>query len=277
MVSMNKLSTAERVRVVASLVEGNSIRSTVRMTGIAKNTVTKLLVDLGRACAAYHDDHVRNLTCKRVQVDEIWCFCYAKDKNVPADKRGEFGFGDTWTWVAIDAETKLVISYLVGLRDAGYGHEFMRDVASRLATRVQLSSDGHKAYLSAVADTFGTNVDFAQLVKIYGKPEGGRGRDLPAECIAAVKTPITGNPDPAHISTSYSERQNLTMRMHMRRFTRLTNAFSKKVENLAHAVALHYLHYNYCRIHQKLRVTPAMQAGIADHAWEIEELVSLLK
>jgi hypothetical protein len=180
MVSMNKLSTADRTRVIAALVEGNSIRATVRMTGIAKNTVTKLLVDLGRACAAYHDDHVRDLVVQRVQVDEIWCFCYAKDKNVPADKRGEFGYGDTWTWVAIDADTKLVISYLVGLRDSGYGHEFMRDVASRLATRVQLSSDGHKAYLSAVADAFGTNIDFAQIVKIYGKASGGRGVRLEA-------------------------------------------------------------------------------------------------
>jgi IS1 family transposase len=278
MVSMNKLSTAERVRVVAALVEGCSIRATVRMTGVAKNTVAKLLVDLGTACAAYHDEHVRNVKASKIQVDEIWTFTYAKERNVPADKRGQFGYGDTWTWTAIDADSKLVVSYLVGLRDAGYAHVFMNDVASRLANRVQLTSDGHNAYRDAVDDALWSDgIDYAQLVKVYGKPLGMKSRsDVPDQCIGAIKTPRVGNPDPAHISTSFSERQNLTMRMHMRRFTRLTNAFSKKVENHAHNVALHFMHYNFCRVHQTLRVAPAMEAGLADHVWEIEELVELL-
>ncbi len=277
MVSMNKLSTADRVRVVAALVEGCSIRATVRMTGVAKNTVTKLLVDLGTACARYHDEKVRGIAAKRVQVDEIWSFTYAKNANLPADKKGVEGYGDTWTWTAIDADTKLIISYLVGGRSAEYGYEFMMDVADRLANRVQLTSDGHSAYLWAVKDTFGKEIDYAQLIKIYGPDRAGKpGRYSPPVCIGADVKKISGNPDPAHVSTSYSERQNLTMRMAMRRFTRLTNGFSKKLENHAHSVALHFMHYNFCRVHQTLRVTPAMEAGLADHVWTLEELINLL-
>ncbi len=274
---MNRLSTADRVRVISALVEGCSIRATVRMTGVAKNTIVKLLADIGFACAKYHDEHVRNLKSSKIQVDEIWSFTYAKEKNLPADKRGQLGYGDTWTWTAIDAESKLCVSYLVGERDTGYATEFMRDVASRLANRVQLTSDGHHAYIMAVADAFGDNIDFAQLVKIYGKPAGHfHDRSIPDVCIGAKKTQRTCNPDEKHVSTSFAERQNLTMRMAMRRFTRLTNAFSKKIENHAHNVALHFMHYNFCRVHQTLRVTPAMEAGLSDHVWEIEELVALL-
>jgi IS1 family transposase len=276
MVSMNRLSTADRVRVIAALVEGMSIRATVRMTGVAKNTVAKLLVDLGTACAAYHDDHVRNLACERVQVDEIWSFCYAKQKNVPADKRGTFGYGDVWTWTAIDADTKLIVSYHVGGRSGDYAEDFMWDVAGRLTNRVQLTSDGHNAYLRAVEEAFGTSIDYAQLVKIYGPDHAGAGRYSPPVCIAAERKFITGNPDPDHVSTSFAERSNLTMRMSMRRFTRLTNAFSKKIENHCHNVALHFMHYNYCRIHQTLRITPAMAAGLTDHVWELDELIGLL-
>jgi IS1 family transposase len=273
---MNKLSTADRVRVIACLVEGCSIRSTVRMTGIAKNTIAKLLVEIGDACKAYHDDHVAHLLTKRVQCDEIWAFVYAKQKNVPEPMKGEFGHGDVWTWTALDSESKLIISYMVGLRDAGYAHEFMRDVASRLARKVQLTTDGLKVYLDAVDDAFGGGVDFAQLIKIYGNERPGEARYSPAEVVGVRNEEVRGSPEPRHISTSHVERQNLTMRMGMRRFTRLTNAFSKKVENHAAMVALHFMHYNYCRIHQTLRVTPAMQAGLADHVWELDELVGLL-
>lgn len=273
---MNKLDTADRVRVIAALVEGNSIRATVRMTGVAKNTIVKLLADLGAACEAYHDQHVRNINAKRIQCDEIWSFVYAKQKNVPADKRGEFGVGDVWTWTALEADTKLIVGYMVGLRDVGYATEFMKDVASRLANRVQLTTDGHKAYMQAVEGAFGFDVDYAQLVKLYGPETGGQGRYSPPVCIGTRHSLVYGAPDRNHVSTSYVERQNLTMRMSMRRFTRLTNAFSKKVENHAHMVALHFMHYNFCRVHQTLRVTPAMAAGLADHVWEIEELVSLI-
>lgn len=275
---MNKLSTADRVRVISALVEGCSIRSTVRMTGVAKNTVAKLLVDLGNACQAYHDVHVRNVKAKRVQCDEIWSFVYAKQKNVPDEMKGQFGVGDVWTWVAIDAQSKLCISYLVGGRDGGYANEFMNDVAGRLANRVQLTTDGHAAYLDAVEDAFGgsVGVDYAQLIKIYGAERAGEARYSPPACIGTMEKHVCGAADTRHISTSHVERQNLTMRMQMRRFTRLTNAFSKKVENHAHNVALHFMHYNFCRIHQTLRVTPAMQAGLADHVWELDELVALL-
>jgi IS1 family transposase len=276
MVSMNKLTAADRVRVLAALVEGNSIRATVRMTGVAKNTVVKLLVDVGTACAAYHIEHVRNITSKRIQVDEIWSFVHSKQRNVPREKWGEFGVGDVWTWVAIDADSKLVVSYMVGLRDSGYACEFMRDVANRLANRVQLSTDAHRAYLVAVPDAFGADVDWGQLVKIYGTEQGHSTRYSPPVCLSAKGTPMCGNPDRGHISTSYIERQNLTLRMSQRRFTRLTNAFSKKIENHAHAVALHYMHYNFCRVHQTLRITPAMEAGLSDHVWELEEIVALL-
>ncbi len=273
---MNKLSGEQRARVVAALVEGNSIRATVRMTGSAKNTVVKLLVNLGAACNRFQDGALRNLTCRRVQCDEIWSFCYAKEKNVPAAKRGLFGYGDVWTFTALDADSKLAISWLVGTRDTGCATEFMQDVAGRVAHRVQLTTDGHTMYLDAVEGAFGQSVDYAMLQKIYGTPPEGQKRYSPPECIGCKKASIQGNPAPQHISTSYIERQNLTMRMSMRRFTRLTNAFSKKVENLAAAVALHFMHYNFCRVHQTLRVTPAMEAGVTDHVWTLEELVGLL-
>jgi IS1 family transposase len=273
---MNKLATADRVRVLAALVEGNSIRATVRMTGVAKNTIVKLLVDIGTACAAYHDKHVRNIKSNRIQCDEIWSFVGKKQKNVPQSQQGQFGVGDVWTWTALDADTKLMVSYAVGLRDAGYAHEFMQDLSERLANRVQLTTDGHKAYLDAVEEAFVGEVDYAMLVKIYGAERPGEARYSPAICTGCKPTAINGDPDRKHISTSYVERQNLTMRMSMRRFTRLTNGFSKKVENHAHAIALHYMNYNFCRIHQTLRVTPAMAAGLTDHVWELEEVVALI-
>ena len=276
-ISMNKLTTEKRCAVVSALVEGCSIRSTVRMTGVAKNTVTKLLVDLGQVCSDFQDQTLRNLTCKRLQLDEIWSFCHSKAKNVPDDKKNTFGYGDVWTWVAIDADTKLVPSWLVAGRDAGSARAFVDDLASRLANRVQLTSDGHKAYLEAVDGAFGGQVDYAMLIKIYGAAPEGEKRYSPAECIGCDQRVVSGNPDQQHVSTSYVERQNLTMRMKMRRFTRLTNAFSKKVENHAHAIALHFMHYNFARIHQTLRSTPAMKAGVTDHLWSIEEIVLLLE
>ncbi len=273
---MNLLDTATRVRVVAALVEGNSVRATCRMTGVAKGTVLKLLADLGRACRDFHDANVRGLTSKRVQCDEIWAFCGAKDKNVPAAKKGQPGIGSIWTWTAIDADSKLIAGYHVGTRDAGCAYEFMTDLASRLSNRVQLTTDGHKAYLSAVAGAFGSEIDYAMLVKLYGDVPPEAARYSPAKCVGAELTPITGKPEMKHVSTSFVERQNLTMRMSMRRFTRLTNGFSKKAENLEHAIALHFMHYNFCRVHQTLRVTPAMAAGISDHVWTLEELIALL-
>ncbi len=273
---MNKLSTAKRVAVVAALVEGNSIRATARMTDVSKPTILKLLAELGQVCAEYHDATVQNLRCKRIECDEIWQFCYAKAKNVPEEKRGTFGYGDVWTWTALDRDSKLIVSYLIGSRDAGSAFAFMQDVASRIATRVQLTTDGHKPYLSAVDDAFGADVDFAMLTKVYGSDPAAEKRYSPAKIISSTTEVIKGNPDPRFISTSFVERQNLTMRMHMRRFTRLTNAFSKKLENHAAAVALHFMHYNFCRVHQTLRVTPAMEAGIASHVWSLSELVSLL-
>jgi IS1 family transposase len=261
---------------VAAIVEGNSLRATSRMTGASKVTILKLLGDLGKACSEYQDKALRNLTCKRIQCDEIWSFCYAKDKNVPEDKRGQFGFGDVWTWVALCADTKLVVTWAIGTRGAGTAYELMHDLAGRLANRVQLTTDGHRVYLQAVESAFGSEIDYAMLVKLYGNDRESETRYSPAECIGCRSIAITGNPKAKDISTSYVERQNLTMRMQMRRFTRLTNAFSKKVENHGHAIALHYMHYNFCRIHQTLRVTPAMEAGIADHVWNLEELVGLL-
>lgn len=275
---MNKLSTEERTRILHLLCEGNSIRSVTRLTGASKNTVIKLLTDAGRACGAYHDANVRGVKAKRVQVDEIWSFTYAKQKNVAAAKAAPEEAGDTWTWTAIDADSKLIVSWLVGGRDSEYAMAFMDDLAGRLANRVQLTSDGHKAYLEAVEGAFGGDVDYAMLVKLYGTaPESARGRYSPAECIGARKERIEGSPDPKHVSTSYAERQNLTMRMHMRRFTRLTNAFSKKVENHAYAVALHMMYYNFVRIHAKLRITPAMAAGLSDRLWEIGDIVALVE
>jgi IS1 family transposase len=274
--TMNKLSSAKRTAVVAALVEGNSIRATVRMTGVAKNTVTKLLVDLGAACAAFQSEALVNLKCRRIQCDEIWSFVYAKERNADPAMKAAGTAGDVWTWTALDADTKLMVSWLVGGRDAGYATVLMEDVASRLATRVQLTTDGHKAYLEAVEGAFGMNVDFAQLVKLYGEAPEGQRRYSPAQCIGTRRTPISGDPDPAHISTSFVERANLTMRMGMRRFTRLTNGFSKKIENHEAAVAIHFMHYNFARIHQSLRVTPAMEAGVADHVWTLDEIVELL-
>lgn len=273
----NVLSESKRVAVVSALVEGNSIRAAARMAGVSKDTVMKLLVDLGAACAAHLDGAMQNLPCKRLQVDEIWSFCYSKQKNVPADKRGTFGYGDVWTFTAICADTKLVPSFLVGSRDAGVATEFMQDLAGRLTSpRVQITTDGHAMYVSAIEDAFGSSVDYAQLIKIYGADPEPDKRYSPAQCIGCTIGNIKGNPAPEHVSTSYVERQNLTMRMSIRRFTRLTNAFSKKLANHAAAVALYAMHYNFCRMHKTLRMTPAMKAGIARQPWKIEDLVALL-
>ena len=273
---MNKLDTKRRVHVVKALVEGNSLRGTARMTGVARATVEKLLRELGYVCAMYQDVAFQNLPCRRIQVDEIWSFTYAKAKNVARAKAAPEGAGDTWTWTAIDADTKLVPCWLVGGRDAGYATEFLQNLAGRLAHRVQLTSDGHKCYLQAVEDAFGGDIDYAMLVKHYGNAPEGQRRYSPAVCTGATRMRVTGDPDDAHISTSYVERQNLTMRMAMRRFTRLTNAFSKKVENLKHSVALHYMYYNFVRIHSSLRVTPAMAAGVTNKLWSIEDMIGLL-
>lgn len=272
---MNKLSREKQTQIIASLVEGNSLRATARMCDVAFNTVLKLLPEVGSACAAYQDRTLRNLKCKRIQCDECWTFCYAKAKNVPTSKRGEFGYGDVWTWVAIDADTKLVPSFMVGNRDGQTAKIFIDDLKSRLAGRVQLTTDGLRVYLEAVEGAFGADIDYAMLVKMYESSQEET-RYSPAVCVSCERQPIMGRPDPKHISTSYVERQNLSMRMGMRRFTRLTNAFSKKVENHAYSVALYYMHYNFCRIHKSLRVTPAMEAGISNHVWSIEEIASLL-
>jgi len=277
---MNRLSTEKRARIVGCLVEGMSIRATCRLTGAAKNTVVRLLVDLGGACSAYMDEALRELPCRRVECDEIWSFCHAKAKNVPADHQGEWGYGDVWTWTAIDADSKLVPSFLVGPRDTATAYRFMTDVAGRLKHRIQLTTDAHKPYLMAVEGAFGSEIDYAMLQKLYGVTPQHDTKYSPAECIGVDVRVIQGDPDPALISTSYVERQNLTMRMGMRRFTRLTNAFSKKVENLAAAVALHFLHYNFARPHKSLANpyprTPAMAAGVADHVWTLEEIAGLL-
>ena len=277
MVIMNKLDTKRRALILRTLVEGNSMRSTVRITGAAKNTVSKLLQDAGRVCAQFQRSALRNLPCKRVQVDEIWSFCYAKEKSVPAEDRGKLGYGDVWTWVALCADTKLVPCWLVGERDAGWARVFLADLSSRLASRVQMASDGLMVYLEAVDHAFGEDIDYAQLRKLYGPDPHAERRYSPPVCVAPRSRPRVGRPDPQHIATSYVERQNLTIRMSMRRFTRVTNAFSKKIENLEHAVALHLMYYNFCRIHSSLRVTPAMAAGVSDHVWEIEDIVGLLE
>jgi IS1 family transposase len=275
---MNRIKNETRVLIVKALVDGVGVNATCRLTGAAKHTVLKLLRELGDACAKYHDEHVRNLKTRKVQCDEIWSFCYAKQKNVPDNLKGVFGYGDVWTWTALDSESKLIISYMLGLRDGGYATEFMNDVADRLTNRVQLTTDGLKAYLEAVEDAFGgsVGVDYAQLIKIYGPDYAGPGRYSPPACIGTETKDVCGAPDSRHVSTSHVERQNLSMRMGMRRFTRLTNAHSKKVENHAHAISLYFMHYNYCKIHSTLRVTPAMEAGLANHVWEIEDLLALL-
>lgn len=274
---MNKLPLQKRVQIIAMLVEGSSMRSISRVVGVSINTVTKLLVEAGEAAAAYHDETVRDVKAKRVQCDEIWSFCYAKQKNVGTAKAAPEEAGDVWTWTALDAESKLIVSYLVGGRDGSYAKEFMDDVADRLANRVQLTTDGHGAYLDAIEGAFGIDVDYAQLVKLYGTaPESAKGRYSPAECIGARKEKKTGNPDKAHVSTSYVERQNLSMRMGMRRFTRLTNGFSKKLDNHFHMIALYFLHYNFCRIHKTLKMSPAMAAGVTDTLRDVEWVVSLI-
>jgi len=280
-VRMNRLSRERQAQVVRALCEGNSIRSTARMVGVSINTVVKLLGDLGSVCLDYQDQTMHNLHCKRLQCDEIWSFVYAKAKNVPPEHKGELGYGDVWTWTAIDAESKLVPCWRVGNRDGREAYHFMKDLAARLVNRVQLTTDGHKAYLDAVESAFGDNIDYAMLVKLYGpNPNEDQRRYSPAECVGSEAKVVTGKPDAAHISTSFAERQNLSMRMSMRRFTRLTNAFSKKLGNHMYAIALYFMHYNFCRAHKSLSTpyprTPAMAAGLTDHTWTIEELLALL-
>lgn len=276
---MRKLDTKARALIIRLLVEGNSIRATSRIADVSKNTVNKLLIDAGKACAAYHDENVRGVAVTHVQADEIWAFCYAKEKNVKAAKAAPAEAGDIWTWTALDPVSKLMISYTVGDRSQRTAREFMFDLADRIEGRSRLTTDGHGAYLKAVADAFGGDVDYAMLVKQYGDPTGTKGHERkysPAECTGAIKEPILGKPDMAKVSTSHVERQNLTMRMAMRRFTRLTNAFSKKAENHAYAVALHFMHYNFCRTHKSLRMTPAMAAGLSASPWEVEDIVALV-
>jgi len=274
---MNKLPLAKRAQILSMLVEGSSMRSISRIVDVSINTVTKLLVEAGTACVEFHREKVRNVAAKRVQCDEIWAFCYAKQKNVPTAKRQDLAYGDVWTWTGIDADSKLIISWLVGGRDSDYAMGLMDDLRSRLANRVQLTTDGHKAYLEAVEGAFGGDIDYAMLIKLYGaSPESAKGRYSPAECIGARKERIEGSPDPKHVSTSYAERQNLSMRMGMRRFTRLTNAFSKRVENHGHALALYFVHYNWMRIHKTLRVTPAMQAKLTDRLWSWEDILTAM-
>lgn len=275
---MNKLPLETRVQILSMLCEGSSMRSIARVCDVSINTVSKLLIDAGKACAAFHDEKVRNVKTQRCQVDEIWSFTAAKQKNVPNMKKPVAGAGDTWTWTAIDADSKLLITWLVGGRDSEYAIAFMDDLRDRLANRVQLTSDGHRAYLEAVEGAFGGDVDYAQLVKIYGAaPEGAQVRYSPAECIGAEKRRVEGSPDPKHISTSYAERQNLTMRMQMRRFTRLTNAFSKKFENHMHMVALYTVWYNFVKQHKSLKgITPAMAAGVSDTLWSMNKLAEMI-
>ena len=277
---MNQLTLEKRKQIVGILVEGNSLRSISRVVDVSINTVTKLLVDLGTACQKYHDENVRDLKSKRIECDEIWSFIYAKSKNLPENLQGKFGVGSIWTWVALDSDSKLVVSYLVGNRDAEYANIFMEDVASRLTKRVQLTTDGLKAYLEAVDNSsLLSRVDYAQLIKLYGKSLDGETkghRYSPADCTGVKKEIISGRPNKELISTSYIERQNLTMRMSMRRFTRLTNGFSKKIENHSHAIALHFMYYNFVRIHKTLRVTPAMEAGLTKRLWDIEDLLKLM-
>jgi IS1 family transposase len=276
---MNRLDIKDRARILGLLVEGNSMRATSRLADVSINTVTKLLVDVGTACSEYQDKTLRNLPCKRIQCDEIWSFCYSKEKNVAPENKGILGHGDVYTWTAICSDTKLVPSFMVGKRDEEYAKVFIDDLASRLANRVQLTTDGHKPYIEAVEGAFGNNIDYAMLVKHYSNPgeaKQAQKRYSPSQFVSADKRRITGDPDVKAVSTSHVERQNLTMRMGMRRFTRLTNGFSKKIENLECAVALHFMHYNFGRIHKTLRVTPAMESGIADHVWSLEEIAGLV-
>jgi IS1 family transposase len=273
---MNKLPLAKRVQVLSMLCEGSSMRSISRVVDVSINTVSALLVDAGKACAAHHDATVRGVRSKRIQADEIWSFCYAKAKNVPTAKAAPDDAGDVWTWTALDADSKLIVSYLIGGRDADYANEFMQDVAGRVASRVQLTTDGHKAYLEAVEGAFGADIDYAMLIKHYGAPVGALGRYSPGDCTSIDLRRVEGRPDLAHVSTSYAERQNLTMRMSMRRFTRLTNAFSKKAENHAHMVALYTTWYNFVRQHKTLRCSPAMAAGLSTTLWSMADVVVLI-
>jgi len=272
---MNRLTTEKRSGVVAALVEGMSIRATCRLTGIAKGTVLKLLVELGAACRAYQDATLRNLKCRRIQCDEIWSFVGMKQKT--AVRKGQAGVGDIWTWTALDADTKLVPSFAVGGRDSSMAYAFIQDLADRLDSRIQLTTDGHKVYIEAVEAAFGSAIDYSMLVKLYGADRAGEARYSPAVCIGTRTECCSGNPDPKHVSTSYVERQNLTMRMSMRRFTRLTNAFSRKAANLEAAVSIYFMWYNFGRIHQSLRITPAMAAGVSDHVWTLDEVIGLLE
>jgi IS1 family transposase len=274
---MNRLTKDERAKIIHLLCEGMSIRAVTRLTGASKTTVSKLVCDMGAAAGWYQDRVFQNLACRRLQIDEIWGFVAAKQKNVPAMKRVQPDAGDVWLWIATDAETKLVPCFHIGRRDSRAAHEFTGDLASRLANRVQITTDGLKAYLDAVDTAFGGDVDFAQLVKLYGPSLEGDHRYSPAVCTGAVKTPVQGNPDDAHISTSYAERNNLNVRMHSRRMTRLTNAFSKKVENHAYAMAMHFMYYNFVRIHKTLKMSPAMAAGVTDRLWEIGDMISVLE
>lgn len=275
--SMNKLSPAKRAEILGLMVEGVSIRAITRLTGASKNTVVKLLEDAGEAFSDYQDRTLINLTCKRLQVDEVWAFVYAKAKNVAGAKTAPKGAGDIWTWLAVDADTKLIPSFYIGSRDTDAAHAFISDLAKRLANRVQLTSDGHKPYLQAVEDAFGADIDYAMLVKHYDAPVGAIGRYSPGECISIEQRRVEGRPDPAHVSTSFVERANLTIRMGSRRFTRLSNGFSKKAENHAHSVAIHTMHYNFVRIHQTLRCTPAMEAGVTTKLWELADMVKVLE
>lgn len=277
---MNKLSIEKRSQILAALVEGNSIRSTCRMTETAKGTVLKLLADAGQVCAKYQDEKLINLSCRHIQCDEIWSFCYSKQKNIPENMEGTFGVGDVWTWVALDADTKLAATWLVGLRTAECATWFIEDLAQRVSKRIQLTTDGYKIYVNAVEGAFGCDIDYAMLVKLYGDNKEGRegqARYSPARCVGTEHQVIQGNPDDSQISTSHVERQNLTMRMSMRRFTRLTNAFSKKVENLEAAVALHFMYYNFCRVHSTLKTTPAIAAGVEKRVWTLRDIVKLLE
>jgi IS1 family transposase len=275
---MNRLSTKTRAHILSVLCEGMGVNAACRITGASKNTVLNLLAEVGEACALYQDRVMRGLTCKRLECDEIWSFVGMKEKNVPSELRGEFGYGDVYTWTAIDADTKLIPCWHVGTRDAISAEYFINDLANRLSNRVQLTTDGHGPYLQAVNDNFGNDIDFAQLVKMYGgegQSKQDQRRYSPAAVTGTIKKKISGNPDVDLVSTSYVERSNLTMRMHVRRFTRLTNAFSKKLENHMHAISLYFMFYNFCRIHKTLRVTPAMEAGITDHVWDLEEVIQM--
>jgi IS1 family transposase len=274
---MNKLPPEKRAQALQMMAEGVSLRSMTRLTGISRTTLIKLLEDAGQAFAEYMDKTLVNLPCKRLQLDEAWAFCYAKQKNVPTAKRAPEGAGDIWTWVALDADTKLVASFYVGNRDGEAALDFISDLAPRLANRVQITSDGHRAYLDAVEETFGADIDYAQLVKVYGEAPEGQRRYSPAVCTGAHKHRVEGNPDPKHISTSYVERQNLNIRMGNRRMTRLTNAFSKKAENHAHMMAIYFMHYNFVRIHKTLKVTPAMAANVTPKLWEMSDMVAVLE